>query len=149
MLPKIYVRRTEMTASTLSDRAFITQAREPLVPAGECERVVFSIHTGARFSTSNLVGSSHPELTVVEPTWFVEEEEIEAWVRAAMLRVESDTLEEGDIVLHVPGAPGAWIDAPTKEEAFEALPAVLFDWAVMKLGHGDIPVFDGIDLNRR
>jgi len=83
------------------------------------------------------------------PKWLVEDDDIELWVRAAMQYAVTEVLEEGDIAASVPGARGAWVDAPTEAEALEALPDVLFDWASMKLGDGDIPVFDGIDLNTR
>jgi hypothetical protein len=135
-------------APTLTATIRTTQSHNPLDRVGvEQEREAYSKVAGGHLFTTNVPASVSRNVTPA--SWLVEEDEIYRWVAAAMRHVATEVLEEGDVAAYVPGARGAWVDAPTESAARAALPDVLFDWASMKLGHGDIPIFDGININPR
>lgn len=74
---------------------------------------------------------------------------LDRWVAEAMKHAKTREVDPGCFVAEVPGVRGAWIDAPTSEQALDALPDVLFDWARLAVRDrdADIPVFGSIDLN--
>ena len=70
------------------------------------------------------------------------------YIRAAMRRAEYEDLGPEGWFGHIPGLPGVWANAPTREATSQELQSVLEDWMLLSLRLGDpLPIVDGIDLN--
>ena len=63
---------------------------------------------------------------------------LERWVEAAA-RLAKTSVVDGYFVAEVPGIPEAWIEGSSAQEALDALPAVLHDWAELALDAGSFP----------
>lgn len=74
---------------------------------------------------------------------------VEDYVGLAMQHVRVRQLPDGFWIADVVGLDGAWSDGETAEEAIDALPDIIFDWAMLKVADrdGDIPPMGDIDLN--
>lgn len=82
-------------------------------------------------------------------TKHVPEQIMVRYVRAAMRRVESRQLEDGQSFVEIPGLDGIWASNMDAESAFDELEEVLIDWLLLKIEHEDrdIPILDSISLN--
>lgn len=71
-----------------------------------------------------------------------------ASVAAEMAEVK--LLEDQSLFLEVPALPGVWAEGETLRDALTELREVIFEWAALKVQDqdGDIPVLDGLDLNK-
>lgn len=75
---------------------------------------------------------------------------VEAYAGEAMKHARTRQLGDGRWLADVAGLDGAWSDGDSPGVALSALPAIIIDWATLKVMDldGDIPAFKDIDLNR-
>lgn len=72
------------------------------------------------------------------------------YVQAALKRAHYEIMENGRFWGEIPGLQGLWADGDTLEECRQTLQECLEEWLLIGLQHGDeIPVLDGINLNRK
>ncbi len=72
------------------------------------------------------------------------------YIEAAMKQAKYKTIEDGTYFGDIPGFQGVWGNAKTLKECQTELREVLEEWLVLMLRDDEnVPVVDGIDLNRK
>lgn len=72
------------------------------------------------------------------------------YIRQAMRHAHYELMENGRFFGSIPPCQGAWGEGATLEECRDELREALESWIIVGLRHGDeLPVIDGIDLNRK
>ncbi len=70
------------------------------------------------------------------------------YINAAMDQATYTLLADGTYFGEIPGFPGVWANAETREACADELQEVLEDWVLLALRQGhSLPVVDDIDLN--
>ena len=71
------------------------------------------------------------------------------FIKAAMKRAKVETFEDGAFYAEIPGCPGVWAKAKTRQVCLRELKETLAEWIELKRRDGDkdFSVLDGIDLN--
>lgn len=75
---------------------------------------------------------------------------ISQYVRRAVQRAFLDETEDGRWFAEIKVLPGVWAEGETPESALEELAEVAHQWILMKIADHDrdIPILNGVDLNR-
>ena len=72
------------------------------------------------------------------------------YISSAMRSAHYEIMENGRYWGEISAARGVWADGDTLEQCRETLREALEDWLIVGLRRGaEIPVIDGIDLNKR
>lgn len=79
-------------------------------------------------------------------TKYLPEQTVNAYVDAAMRRVDVRKIEDGSFFAEIPGFSGVWASNPDLELCAAELREVLLDWLVLKIEQNDrdIPVLNGL-----
>jgi len=71
------------------------------------------------------------------------------YIHQVMRRAHFEIMENGRFYGSIPGFQGVWSEGTSLEECRDDLVEALDGWLIVKLRCGDdVPVVDGIDINR-